>query len=310
MADGKTFIGLKRIAIDELQGAAVVVMGASEASPYQLGVASHSAQAPRAIREASAEFAASLSQFDFDLDATMFPVEGDDRGMVDVGDMATSAFDPEGNRARITAATRSVLQSGAVPVMLGGDDSVPIPMLQAYEGHGPLWILQIDAHVDWGDVIQGNPLGYGSTMRRVAELPWVEGMVQVGIRGLGSGGAWQHDDARRWGSHLVTSYDLHAGGLTAALSLIPDGARCVLCIDLDGLDPAVMPAVAMPTPGGLTYEDVIGLIRGVAAKANIAGLALVEYVPERDDRFRLSALTAARIAAVTMGCIVSRPESA
>ena len=310
MADGKTFIGLRRVALDELQGARVVTLGASEASPYQHGVASHSAHAPRILREASSEFAASLGQFDFDLDATMFPTKGDDRGMVDVGDIATNAFDPEGNRARITAATRAVLQAGAVPVMLGGDDSVPIPMLQAYENHGPLWIVQIDAHVDWGDVIQGNPLGYGSTMRRIAEFPWVEGMVQVGIRGLGSGGAWQHDDARRWGSHLVTSYELHAHGLAVALSLIPAGARCVLCIDLDGLDPAVMPAVAMPTPGGLTYEDVIGLVRGLAAKASISGLALVEYVPERDDRFRLSALTAARIAAVTMGCIVSRSESA
>lgn len=310
MGDGQTFIGLKRVAIDELSGARVVVLGASEASPYQLGVASHSAQAPRIIREASAEFAASLGQFDFDLGATMFPTKGDDRGMVDLGDVATSAFDPEGNRARITASTQNVLRAGAVPVMLGGDDSVPIPMLQAYEGHGPVWILQIDAHVDWGDVIQGNPLGYGSTMRRVAEFPWVEGMVQVGIRGLGSGGAWQHDDARRWGSRLVTSYDLHAQGIETAIAQIPAGARCVVCIDLDGLDPAVMPAVAMPTPGGLTYEDTIALIRGVAARATIAGLALVEYVPERDDRFRLSALTAARIAAVTMGCIVSPPQSA
>ncbi len=309
MADLNTFIGLQRVGLDSLRDARIAVLGASEASPYELGVSSHSAQAPRIIREASARFAGSLGQFDFDLGATMFPDGSDSRGMIDCGDVATSAFNPEGNRCRIAEATRAVLQAGAAPVLLGGDDSVPVPMLQGFEGHGPLWILQIDAHVDWGDIIEGNPFGYGSTMRRVAELPYVGGMVQVGIRGLGSGASWQHDDARRWGSHLVTSYQLHAEGLNAALMHIPAGVRCIICIDLDGLDPSVWPAVAMPTPGGLGYEDVIGLIRGVATKASIAGLAIVEYVPERDDRFQLSALTAARIAAVAMGCMISAIDS-
>lgn len=303
MPEPGTFIGLPRADLAELSGVAIAVLGASEASPYQPGGPSHSAGAPGALREASATFAPSLGQFDFDLGATMFPVEGDDRGMVDCGDIATDPGDAAGNRARIEDAIRRVLQAGAVPVMLGGDDSVPIPMLKAYDGHGPLFILQIDAHVDWGDVIQGNSVGYGSTMRRAAEMPWVVGMVQVGIRGLGSGGSWQHDDARAWGSKLVTSYDLHRDGLEAVLRYIPAGGRCFVSIDVDGLDPAVLPAVAMPTPGGLTYEDVIGLIRGAAEKGSIAGVAVVEYVPTRDDALRMSALTSARIAAVAMGLI-------
>lgn len=303
MADAKTFISLPRGDLDNLEGVAVVVVGASEASPYDRGIASHSALAPKVLRDASEEVALSLGQFDFDLDATMFPDRGDARGMVDCGDIATSAFDAAGSRARIEAAVRQILAAGAVPVVLGGDDSVPIPVLKAFENNGPLTILQIDAHVDWGDEIRGNSLGYGSTMRRAAELPWVTGMLQVGMRGLGSGGAWQHNDARAWGSKLVTSYELHRLGLEAVLAHIPAGTRCFVSIDVDGLDPAVLPAVAMPTPGGLTFEDVIGLLRGVAAKASIVGLALVEYVPERDDPHRLSALTAVRIAAVAMGLI-------
>ncbi|MCW6510664.1 arginase family protein [Lichenifustis flavocetrariae] len=309
MAEAKTFIGLPRGTLDRLSDQRIVVLGASEASPYALGTASHSAQAPQVLREASAEFAASLGQFDFDLDETLFPNRDEWRGMVDCGDVPTSAFESKANRERIETAVRQVLSAGAIPVMLGGDDSVPIPMLQAYEGHGPLTILQIDAHVDWGDVILGNPLGYGSTMRRAAELPWVTGMVQVGIRGLGSGGSWQHDDARAWGSKLVTSYALHARGFEEALASVPDGGRCFISIDVDGLDPAVLPAVAMPTPGGLTYEDVVGLMRAAARKASIVGLALVEYVPDRDDRHRLSALTAARIAAVAMGLIAAAQEA-
>lgn len=301
-----TFIGLPSVTLDDLSGARIVVLSANEASPYKAGQPSHSAGAPTALREASREFSPSLSQFDFDFDATMFPEPDDRRGMVDAGTIPSDATNASGNCTRIEAATRAVLDAGAVPIMLGGDDSVPIPMLRAFDGQGPLTILQIDAHVDWGDVIQGNPVGYGSTMRRAAEFPWVTGMVQVGIRGLGSGGSWQHDDARGWGSHIVTSAALHVDGLDAVLAHIPEKGRCFVSIDVDGLDPAVLPAVAMPTPGGLTYEDVIGLLRRTAAKTTIAGLALVEYVPARDDPHRLSALTAARIVAVTMGLIADQ----
>jgi agmatinase len=298
-----TFIKLPAADIDALEGVRIAVLGVADASPYKPGVSSHAVKAPAALRAASATFAGRLGHFDFDLGATMFPDKEDRRGMADLGDVATDPWDAPGNRQRIEVAVRKVLDAGAIPIVLGGDDSVPIPVLAAYEGHGPLVILQIDAHVDWADVVQGNAYGYGSPMRRASEYPWVSGMVQVGMRGLGSGVVRQHDDARAWGSHLITSYELHAQGLDAVLRHIPEGARCFISLDCDGLDPAVLPAVNTPTPGGLTYEDMIGLLRGVAAKAHIAGLALVEYVPERDDPQKLSALTAARIAAVTMGLV-------
>jgi agmatinase len=83
--------------------------------------------------------------------------------------------------------------------------------------------------------------------------------------------------------------------------LIEPGADVFISIDCDGIDPAVLPAVNMPTPGGLTYEDMVRLLRGIAAKARIAGLALVEYVPDRDDRHQLSGLVAARLASVAIG---------
>ncbi len=308
MPKRQTFASLPPSDFDGLSDAAVVVFGASEASPYVAGEASHSADAPRALRKASAQFGGSLGQFDFDLGATLFPDKGDKRGCVDAGDVPTHPWDAAGNRDRIAAATRAVLDAGAVPIVLGGDDSVPIPVLAAYEGHGPLTILQVDAHVDWADVIQDNPYGYGSTMRRAAEYPWVVRMVQVGIRGLGSGESWQHDDARAWGSTLVSSYAFHEQGLATVLDRIEPGADVFISIDCDGIDPAVLPAVNMPTPGGLTYEDMIRILGGVADKARIAGLALVEYVPSRDDRHQLSGLVAARIAAVTMGLVVGQRE--
>jgi agmatinase len=299
-----SFCKLPSADLNALANIAIAVFGASEASPYSTDKPSHSANAPAAMRAASQGFAGQLRQFDFDLGGSLFGPDGETWGMVDCGDVPTDRTDAEGNRRRITAATRAILEAGGAPIVLGGDDSVPIPWFGGFEGRGPYSVLQIDAHTDWADTIEGNGLGYGSTMRRAAEMPWITGMVQVGARGLGSGDGWQIDDARAWGSHIITMRDWRRGGVEAALAHIPQGAQVLVSVDCDGLDPAVLPAVNMPTPGGLTYLDMMELLTGVAAKARIAGLAMVELVPERDDPYGLSALTAARLVAVTMGLML------
>lgn len=297
--DNSAFASLPMRRPTELENVSVAVIGAAAASPYQPGQPSHAAAAPAALRAASMRFAPQLAQFDFDLDGVLCP-SGGAADLVDCGDIATDPADPAGNRGRITAAIRDILAAGAAPLVLGGDDSVPIPVFQALHGLGPVTVLQIDAHVDWGDVIQGNPFGYGSTMRRTADLPWITGMVQVGLRGLGSGTADQLHDARAWGSRLITARTVRQGGVNQVLAHIPDGAQVFASIDCDGLDPSVMPAVNMPTPGGLFYDDVVALLQGVAGKARLIGCNLVEFVP-RLDRDGLAALLAARLAAVAMG---------
>lgn len=306
-----TFMGLPARGVDAIGGAAVAVLGASEATPYDPAEASHSAGAPAAIRAASASFKGQLAQHDFDLGRAL--VEGKPtpetlgRVGVDLGDVRTRPGDAAGNRERIEAAVRGVLAMGAAPLVLGGDDSVPIPVLAGFAEHGPVTVVQVDAHVDWGDEIRGERLGYGSPMRRVAEMPWVAGMLQVGIRGLGSGESWQHDDARGWGSRIVTSREWRSRGAEAVLADLPEGGRYVVCVDMDGFDPVAFPAVAMPTPGGLGYEDGIDLLHGLARRGRIAGLVIAEYVPERDTGARSCALFAARLAAVGLG-LMSRPS--
>ena len=302
-----TFMGLPTGTLADLQPGRVAVFGAAEATPYDAAEASHSALAPGAIREASTLFKGQLRQHDFDLGATPLPFppdEGDPGWIgVDLGDVKTSPKTAVANCAAITAATRAVLDAGAVPVVLGGDDSVPIPVLAGFADHGPVTVVQVDAHVDWADVIRGEANGYGSPMRRVSEMAHVTGMLQIGIRGLGSGEIWQHDDARGWGSRIVTAREWHRLGADAVLAGLPEGGRFVLSIDCDGIDPAVFPAVAMPTPGGLTYEDGLDLLHGLPARGTIAGLIVAEYVPERDNALRGSALVAARLAAVAIGFI-------
>ena len=294
------FAGLPRRTLDTLPGTAVAILGAADASPYVPGQPSHAAPAPNAIRHASQLFAAQLKQYDFDLGGALLRTDADAHRLGDFGTIPTDPADPPGNRAHITAAVRQILDAGARPLILGGDDSVPIPVLTAFEHHGPLTVVQVDAHVDWGRTIRGNPLGYGSTMRRASEMPWVAAMVQVGMRGLGSGMADQMDDARAWGSQIVTARALRQRGIAPVLDLVPRGRPVVLSIDCDGLDPSILPAVNMPTPGGLDMIQLTELIEGVAARAPIIGCTLVELAPAKDPS-GLSATIAARIALTALG---------
>jgi agmatinase len=268
--------------------APIGILGAPHATPYRRGEPSHSAKAPQALRDALTGYARSREQYDFDIGG-LLPAD-----VEDCGDVPGDPADPEGNRDRITAAVRTLLDRGAVPVVLGGDDSVPIPVFRAFDGHGPLTVVQIDAHLDWRDEVHGERYGWSSPMRRASEMPWIRHMVQVGLRGVGSARAAEVTDARARGVEIVTAEEVHRAGMARAVGLVPEGTPCLVTVDCDGLDPSIMPAVMAAAPGGLAYWHAVELIRGVARRAPIAGFDLVEFVPERDVH-GLAARTAARI---------------
>ncbi|WP_105436551.1 agmatinase [Neorhizobium tomejilense] len=294
------FLGLPDRLLDGLMPRAVIY-GAGYGSAYPGLNSSGCASAPQAIRTASQEDAALVEHWDFDLGGPLF--DGNPACCIDAGDISTVWNDNPGNRGLIEKTTREILAQQAVPILLGGDDSVPIPFLAGFADHGPVWILQIDAHIDWRDEVNGERYGYSSTMRRASEMPHVAGIVQVGMRSVGSAGVAEIEAAQHYGSRLVTAREVHARGIDAALQHIPEGARVVITLDCDGLDPSTMPGVAARTPGGLTYTQVIDLIAGVGRRARIAGFDLVELNPAADID-GLTSLTAARIIVNVIGTIV------
>jgi len=300
MTPSPRFLGFPdRLAEDRTPRA--VIFGAGHGSTYPGQDSSGHALAAAAIRAASQEDAGLVEHWDFDLGGPLF--DGGPACCIDAGDIPTALHDNAGNRARIEARTREILALPAVPVLLGGDDSVPIPFLAGFADHGPVWILQIDAHIDWRDELHGERHGYSSPMRRASEMPHVAGMVQVGLRSVGSARLAEIEAARRYGSRFVTAREVHARGVDAALRHIPDGARVVVTLDCDGLDPGIMPGVAARTPGGLTYTQAIDLIAGLGRRARIVGFDLVELYPPADID-GLSALTAARLLVNAIGTIV------
>ncbi|MBM3571653.1 MAG: arginase [Alphaproteobacteria bacterium] len=276
----------------------IAVIGAPHGTPYRPGTASHAASAPSALRRALGWYSVGTEQFDFD---SMTSVMGGAR-VVDCGDVPGDLADGAANRSRIGAAVAAIADRGAVPIMLGGDDSVPIPMIGALSRRGPLTIVQIDAHIDWRDEIGGERMGFSSTMRRASEMAWVERIVQIGARGPGSARARDVVEARAWGARLITARDVHAQGIAPALEQVPNGSRVVLAIDVDGIDPAVVPGVILPAFGGLTYQQMLDVIHGVAARAEIVAADFVEFVPERDPH-GLGAQAIARLACNVIAAI-------
>jgi agmatinase len=283
-----------------------VIFGAGHGSTYPGKDSSGYALAADAIRAASQDDAALVEHWDFDLGGPLF--DGKPVCCIDGGDIQTTMHDNAGNRARIEAKTREVLALPAVPILLGGDDSVVIPFLTGFADRGPVWILQIDAHIDWRDELHGERHGYSNPMRRASEMPHVAGIVQVGLRSVGSARLTEIEAAQHFGSRFVTAREVHAEGVEAALRHIPEGARVVVTLDCDGLDPGIMPGVAARAPGGLTYGQVIDLIAGLGGRARIAGFDLVELYPPADID-GLSALTAARLLVNVIGAIVRQVET-
>ena len=297
-AEGR-FLGL---ASWEGQAVAAVVLGADCATPYA-SAGAYCAGGAAAIRAASADYAANLGHVNFDLGRVGFEAAA----VADGGDVPVDPGDAAGNRARIAAAVGGVLATGAVPVLLGGDDSLPIPMLAAYAGRGPVTVLQVDAHIDWREEVQGERWGLSSTMRRASEMAHVARIVQVGQRGIGSARPGDLADARGWGVEFVSGAEVAREGIGRALSLIPDGAEVIVVLDCDALDPSVMPAVIARVPGGLGYWDVLGLLDGVAARGRIAGMAVTEFMAARDIDGQGAAL-AAGIVTSALG-LIARGEA-
>ena len=295
--DVETFMGLERCDDLSKSDSPITLIGAPCATPYR-SVGAYCVNGPRAIRQAMAAFAANLGHHDFDLEGQVFPDPS--VTAVDGGDLGYDEEDAAANRKIIRDAVSTILTGGSVPIVIGGDDSIPIPMLEAFAGHGSFTILQIDAHIDWRDTVDGERYGLSSTMRRASEMDHIESIVQAGQRGLGSARPQDYDDAKAWGAKLISAHDIHRQGIDAVLQHLPEASDVIICIDCDALDPSTMPAVIGRAPGGLWYWQIIDLLKAVASRSRIAGLNLVELMPERDVD-GIGALTAGRIVATAMG---------
>ena len=288
-----TFLGFPLCTeIDSLE-ADVAILGIPYGDPYSIDeVTNDQTNAPSAIRLESARLSIGLDQWDFDLGGPLF--NGQNIRVVDCGDIPGDPADIKGHYRIAETIVKTILNRKALPVVIGGDHGVPIPVFRALDGHGPITLVQIDAHIDWRDEVNGVRDGYSSPIRRASELSHIDRIFQIGMRGQGSARAKEVEDALAYGAQIITAYEVHEKGMDSVLDRIPTNERYYLTIDADGIDPTVMPAVGAPAPGGLLFHQVRRLIHGLVQKGQLLGMDIVEITPKRDIN-GISSLTAGQL---------------
>ncbi|HEX6266965.1 MAG TPA: arginase family protein [Burkholderiales bacterium] len=280
-----TFLSCGGSSVDNLK-TRFAVLGIPQGIPYPGRSSAGAAEAPAAIRNRSARYGRMLSHYDFDLGRAPGPLP-----IADCGDVAV---------AEASAAVRGILKAGAMPIVLGGDDSTTALALRGFEGQELFHILQIDAHIDYRDEVDGLREGYSSPMRRAAEMPWVKRIVHCGTRGVGSARPDDVRDTLARGNAIVTARELRERGVERVLAEFPPGQRYYIAFDCDGMDPAVMPGTSAPLPGGITFDDAADLLTGLARRGQVVGINVAEHYPSLDVN-GITALAITRLLVNLMG---------
>ena len=246
---------------------------------------------PRAIREASTLFSFGHGgAYDHEDDEVYLPMDA--VRIVDCGDADIVHTQTEQSHVNTELAVRKILEQGAMPVVLGGDHAVNIPCVRAFSGHGPIHIVQIDAHLDFVDERHGVREGHGNPMRRASEQAHVSGLTQLGIRNVSSTAREGYEDARRRGSTILSVRQCRALGAKALAAKVPNDVPLYITIDIDAFDPSIAPGTGTPSHGGFLYYDVMEFLQELTKTREVAGIDLVEVAPAYDPSGITSILAA------------------
>lgn len=260
---------------------------------------------PRRIREASTQYARG--------DAGFYDPERDDtylaapNRIVDCGDSDIVTGDILATIANAAESVKAIASSGALPVVMGGDHSTSIPVAMGIADLGPVHVIQFDAHLDWSHGAGPQKFTNGTPMRHMSTMKHVTGMTQIGMRGFGSSTRADYDEARAWGSDIITGCKALELGVPGLIERIPAGKKYYVTIDIDALDMAEAPGVASPVPGGLSYSLLVKLLEAIAKKGDVVCFDLVEVAPQYDPSGATSRI-AALIMLHFMGFILKERE--
>jgi guanidinobutyrase len=214
----------------------------------------------------------------------------------DLGDVPINTFDLKDSVVRITDFYHRVLEHDVIPLTLGGDHTLTLPVLRAVAAkHGPVGLIHVDAHADINEHMFGEKIAHGTPFRRAVE----EGLIdphrtwQIGLRGTGYT-AEDFDWARDQGFTVVQAEELWHRSATPlieqARAALGDGP-VYLSFDIDSLDPGFAPGTGTPEIGGLTPIQALEIIRGCRG-LNLVGADLVEVSPPYDPQGNTALLAA------------------
>ncbi|ACZ87232.1 agmatinase family protein [Streptosporangium roseum] len=284
-----TFLGLPLCLTPEdlrAGGVEVAIVGA----PVDMGTGHRGAAfGPRAIR-ASEWVVAHTPSMLMDSDTRINPFN--ELIVVDYGDAAVDAMSVEDSMEPIRGIVREIAETGAVPVVLGGDHSILWPDAAALAdvyGAGKVGVVHFDAHADCAESVNGHLASHATPIRRLIEDEHIPGrnFIQVGLRSLMLPDdellAWMR--ARGMRSHFMAEIDRigFPAVLDKAIAEALDGPEYLyLSIDIDVLDPAFAPGTATPEPPGLTTRELLPALRRICHETPVVGIEVVEVAPNLD----------------------------
>ncbi|MEM8728846.1 MAG: agmatinase [Pseudomonadota bacterium] len=215
----------------------------------------------------------------------------------DMGDVPlTQIYDIEKTHDQIAAFSADLVAAGVMPLAVGGDHSVSLPLLRAVAKDGPVAMIHVDAHTDTFDDLFGSKFNHGSPFRRAHEEGLIDprATIQIGIRGTTvSSEGWDYSENA--GMRVVFCEEVHQKGP----EIIAEEARALvgdrpvyLTFDIDSLDPVYAPGTGTPEIGGLTSYQAQALLRGLRG-LNYVGADLVEVSPPFDNGYVTSMAGAA-----------------
>lgn len=281
-----TFMRLPQAA--SLEGLDVAILGI----PMDIGTSWRSGTrfGPKQVRSESAM----IRPYNLQTGAAPF----DSLNVADIGDLAINTFSLSDSLRIIRESYATILAGGVIPMAIGGDHSLTLPILRAVaERHGPVALVHVDAHADVNDEMFGERETHGTVFRRAHEERLInpQKTYQIGLRGTGYA-ATDFTEAAGWGFQQFLAPEIWHR------SLAPLGAEIrrdigegpvYVSYDIDSLDPAFAPGTGTPEIGGLTTAQAMELIRALKG-LNIVGCDLVEVSPPYDPSGN-TALTAANL---------------
>ena len=206
--------------------------------------------------------------------------------IADLGDVPINTFNLEKSVAIIEAHFDRVLAAGTIPLTMGGDHTIALPILRAlHRKHGPVGLVHVDAHADINDTMFGEKIAHGTPFRRAVEegLLDCKRVVQIGLRGTGYA-ADDFDWPRQQGFRVVQAEECWHRSLTPLMEEVRaqvSGGPDYISFDIDGLDPAYAPGTGTVEIAGLTVPQALEIIRGLRGLPIIGG-DLVEVSPPYD----------------------------
>ncbi len=199
---------------------------------------------------------------------------------VDCGDQDVLYLDAQKTFSAVTDSIGKILSAKAFPVILGGDHSITIPVVQAFRKYKPLHIVHLDAHLDYNDSVEGVLLANGSPIKRVSEFDFIGEIIQIGMRGIRAREDAYNDSMSRK-NEIITMSDFKRQGVDGVLRKIPRG-NLYVTIDIDVLDPSIAPGTSSPEFDGMTYKEIRDLLTSIASRGKVVGFDLVEVNPFLD----------------------------